>query len=431
MTVARRLAAILTADVADPPSQQQQREEAMMSRRSFLQSSAASAAYLASGGWPAYAANAPGVTDTEIKIGQTMPYSGPASAGGVIGRTEAAYFKMINQMGGVKGRKLNLISLDDGYSPPKTVEQTRRLVEQEQVAFIFGSLGTPTNAAIRSYLNDNKAPQLLIFTGAAMFGDPQHYPWTMGSLPSYQTEAHIFAKHILRTRPDAKLGVLYQNDGLGKDYLIGLRGGLGVDHAAMVIKEVSYEVSEPTIDSEVNSLQGAGVDTLIIAATPKAAAQTLRKAYDIGWMPVRYMSYVSGSITATLKPAGLDKSKGLIIATFVKDATDPRWKDDPGYKEWAAFVAKYLTPSELIDGNAVSSFGVAAMLIQILKQCGDDLSRENIMRQAANLKDLELPMLLPGIKVNTSPDNYYPIREMQLARFNGESWELFGDIISG
>ena len=272
MTAARRLAAILAAGVAGPPSQQQPREEAMVSRRSFLQSSAASAAYLASGVWPAYAANAPGVTHTEIQIGQTMPYSGPASAGGVIGRTEAAYFKMINEMGAVNGRKLNPISLDDGYSPPKTVEQTRRLVEQEQVAFIFGSLGTPTNAAIRPYLNNNKAPQLLIFSRAAMFGDPQHYPWTMGSLPSYQTEANIFAKHILKTKPDAKIGVLYQNDGLGKDYLTGLRAGLGDDHAAMIIKEVSYETSEPTVDLQVITLQGTGADTFLIAAIPKFAA---------------------------------------------------------------------------------------------------------------------------------------------------------------
>ena len=252
-----------------------------------------------------------------------------------------------------------------------------------------------------------------------------------GRHPNYQTEAHVFAKHILKTKPNSKIGVLYQNDGFGKDYLIGLRDVLGVDYPAMVIKEVSYEVSEPTINSQVVSLQGSGADTFLIAATAKFAAQAIRKAYDLGWRPVRYMSYVSGSITATLKPAGLDKSKGLIIGDFAKDPTDPRWRDDPGFKEWAAFVAKYLTPNDLIDANAVAAFGFAAILIQVLKQCGDDLSRENIMRQAANLKDLELPMLLPGIKVNTAPDNYYPIRQMQLATFNGESWELFGDVISG
>ena len=403
----------------------------MITRRFLLQSSAGSAAYLASGVWPAWAANAPGVTDTEIKIGQTMPYSGPASNYGVFGRTEAAYFKMINERGGVNGRKLNLISLDDGYSPPKTVEQTRRLVEQEQVAFIFGSLGTPTNAAIRSYLNDNKVPQLFIATSAAMFGDPQHYPWTMGGTLNYQTEAHIFAKHILKTMPDAKIGLLYQNDAFGKDYLIGLRDGLGIDHAAMMVKEVSYEVSEPTVDLQVVTLQGSEADTFVIAAISKFAAQAIRKAYDIGWMPVRFLYFAANSITATLRPAGLDKSKGLITTNFAKDPTDPRWKDDPGFKEYAEFVAKYLSPSDLIDASAVGGFGAAAMLIQVLKQCGDDLSRENIMRQAANLKDLELPMALSGIKVNTSPDNFYPIRQMQLATFNGESWEQFGDIISG
>jgi branched-chain amino acid transport system substrate-binding protein len=403
----------------------------MVSRRLFLQSSAASAAYLASGRWPAWAANAPGVTDAEIKFGQTMPYSGPASAYGVLGRTEAAYFKMINEQGGVNGRRLNLISLDDGYSPPKTVEQTRRLVEQEQVAFIFGSLGTPTNAAIRSYLNDNKVPQLLITTGAAMFGDPQHYPWTMGAIPNYQTEAHIFAKHILETKPDAKIGVLYQNDSYGKDYLIGMKEVLGADRAGMIVKEASYEVMDPTVDSQVVTLQGSGADTLMIAATPKAAAQTIRKAYDVGWTPVRYLNYPANSIATVLKPAGLDKSRGLITGVFAKDPTDARWKDDPGFKEYAAFMAKYMSPAEFIDFGAVTAFGVAAMLIPVLKQCGDDLSRENIMRQAANLKDLELPMLLPGIKVNTSPDNFYPIRQMQLAAFNGESWEQFGDIMSG
>ena len=404
----------------------------MITRRFLLQSAAAAAAYSSQGFRPSWAANAPGITDTEIKIGQTMPYSGPASAYGAVGRTELAYFKMVNEMGGgVNGRKLNLISLDDGYSPPKTVEQTRRLVEQEGVAFIFGSLGTPTNAAIRSYLNDSKAPQLLISTGAAMFDDPQHYPWMMGSLPNYQTEAHIFAKHILATKPDAKIGVLYQNDGVGKDYLIGLRAGLGFDRAAMIIKEVSYEVSEPTVDSQVVTLQSSGADVFVIAATPKAAAQTIRKTYDIGWMPPRYICYPASSIAVVLKPAGLDKSKGLITGVFVKDPTDPRWKDDAGYKAWAALVAKYLSPTDLVDVNAIIGFNAAAMLIQVLKQCGDDLSRENIIRQAANLKDLELPMLLPGIKVSTSPNNFRVIRQMQLATFNGESWEQFGDILSG
>jgi branched-chain amino acid transport system substrate-binding protein len=401
----------------------------MLSRRKLLKSTAPCAAYLALGSSTGRADNAPGVTDAEVKIGQTMPYSGPASAYGVNGRTHIAYFKRINESGGVNGRKINLISVDDGLQPAKTLEQTRRLVEQEQVAFIFGSLGTVSNAAIRSYLNDNKVPQLLITTGSAMFGDPKHYPWTIACLPNFQTESRIYARQILNTKPDAKIGLLYQNDGYGKDYLIGLRGGLG-DHASMIVQEVSYEASEPTVESQIVQLQGSGADTLLIAATPKFAAQAIRKAYDIGWMPERYMTVTASSITATLKPAGLEKCKGLISATYSKDPTDPRWKDDWGYKEWAGFVAKYMTAADLIDFNATVAFGVAAMLVQVLKQCGDDLSRENIMRQAANIKDLELPMLLPGIRVNTSPDNFYPIRQMQLSRFNGESWELFGDLMS-
>jgi branched-chain amino acid transport system substrate-binding protein len=413
-----------------PRETKSNRRKFMTTRRTFLASSAAAAAVMATGVWPARADNAPGITDTEIKIGQTMPYSGPASAYGVIGRTEAAYFKMINDMGGINGRKINLISLDDSYSPPKTVEQVRRLVEQEQVAFLFQTLGTPPNSAIRQYLNDNKVPQLFVSTGASMFADPEHFPWTIGFNPNYQTEAKIYAKHILATKPDAKIGVLYQNDGFGKDYLIGLKDGLGPDHARMLMKEVSYETSEPTIDSQIVTLQGSGADVLIIAATPKFAAQAIRKTYDLGWTPVRYLSNVSPSITAVLKPAGLEKSKGLITAYYGKDPTDARWKDDPGFKEWKDFVGKYMSPAELNDANATYAFGAAATMIQVLKQCGNDLSRENILKQAANIKDLQLPMLLPGMKINTSPTNYSPIRQMQLATFDGESWQLFGDLIT-
>jgi branched-chain amino acid transport system substrate-binding protein len=402
----------------------------MVSRRLFLQSSVAAATYLASGLAIARAASAPGVTDTEIKFGQTMPYSGPASAYGVNGRTEVAYCKMTNEMGGVNGRKLNLISLDDSLSPSKTVEQTRRLVEQEQVAFVFGSPGTASNAAVRSYLNDNKVPQLFVASGDSMFGDPQHYPWTIGFYPNYRSEARNYAKHILRTKPTAKIALLYQKVAFD-DYSVGLREGLGLNHAEMIAAEISYEVSQPTIDSEIVTLQASGADTLIIAATPKFAAQAIRKAYDIGWNPLRYLGYPSASIATVLKPAGIDKSKGLISASFAKDPTDPLWKDDIGYKEWARFVAKYLTPTDLIDANAVVSFGAAATLVEVLKQCGDDLSRDSIMRQAANIKDLELPMLLPGIKVNTGPDRFYPIRQMQLTTFNGESWKLFGDLLNG
>ena len=399
----------------------------MITRRTFLQSSAAAAAFAASAG-SARADNAPGVTDAEIKIGQTMPYSGPASAYGVIGRAEAAYFKMINEQGGINGRKINLISLDDGYSPPKTVEQTRRLVEDEKVAFIFNSLGTPPNLAIRQYLNDNKVPQLFVATGAATFSDPQHFPWTMGWQPNYQTEAKIFGKHILKTKPDAKIAVLYQNDGFGKDYLIGLKEGLGADHAGMVIKEASYETSEPTVDSQIVTLQGSGADVLLIAATPKFAAQAIRKTFDVGWTPVRYMTDVSQSIATVMKPAGLEKSKGVITGVYGKDPTDARWKDDSGFKEYSAFIGKYMTPHDLIDANAVYGFGLGATMMQVLKQCGNDLSRANVMKQAANLKDLELPMLLPGIKINTSPDNFSPIRQEALASFNGESWEQFGEL---
>jgi branched-chain amino acid transport system substrate-binding protein len=399
----------------------------MITRRTFLQSSAAAAALSASAG-SARADNAPGITDTEIKIGQTMPYSGPASAYGVIGRTEAAYFKMINEQGGINGRKINLISLDDAYSPPKTVEQVRRLVEDEKVAFLFNTLGTPPNLAIRQYCNDNKIPQLFVATGAATFSDPKHFPWTIGFQPNYQTEAKILTKHILKTKPDAKIGVLYQNDGFGKDYLIGLKDGLGADRAGMVIKEVSYETSEPTVDSQIVTLQGSGADVFLLAATPKFAAQAIRKAFDIGWTPVRYMTDVAASIATVLKPAGLEKSKGLITAAYLKDATDERWKDDAGMKEWKDFAGKYLSANDLIDSNAIYGFTVAPTLVQVLKQCGADLSRDNIMKEAANIKDLELAMLLPGIKINTSPDNFSPIRQEQLASFNGESWELFGEL---
>jgi branched-chain amino acid transport system substrate-binding protein len=280
-------------------------------------------------------------------------------------------------------------------------------------------------------MNDNKIPQLFVATGASLFSDPQHFPWTMGWQPNYQTEAAIFGKHIVATKPDAKIGVLYQNDSFGKDYLIGLKNGLGADHAGMVIKEVSYETSEPTVDSQIVTLQGAGVDTVLYAATPKFAAQAIRKTYDLGWSPVRYMTDVSQSVATVMKPAGLEKSKGVITAVYGKDPTDARWKDDPGYKAFAAFVGKYLTPNDLTDSNAVYGFGAAATMVQVLKQCGDDLSRENVMRQAANIKDLMLPMGLPGLSINTSPTNFSPIRQMELASFDGESWRAFGDLMSG
>jgi branched-chain amino acid transport system substrate-binding protein len=401
----------------------------MITRRTFLQSSAATAAFAASAS-SARADNAPGITDTEIKIGQTMPYSGPASAYGVIGRTEAAYFKMINDQGGINGRKINLISLDDAYSPPKTVEQVRRLVEDEKVAFLFQTLGTAPNLAIRQYLNDNKVPQLFVSTGAAVFADPQHFPWTIGYNPNYQTEAHIYGKDILKTKPDGKIAVLYQNDGFGKDYLIGLKAELG-DHAGMIVKEASYETSEPTVDSQVVTLQGSGADIFIIGATPKFAAQAIRKSSDLGWDATRYLSNVSPSIATVLKPAGLEKSKGVITAYYGKDPTDARWKDAADLKAWQAFCDKYMSQKEFVDANATYAFSAASTMAQVLKQCGNDLSRDNVMKQATNVKDFEPPMVLPGMRINTSPTNFSPIRQMQLAKFDGQSWQLFGDLLMG
>jgi branched-chain amino acid transport system substrate-binding protein len=403
----------------------------MVSRRLFLQSSAAAAITGASGVHRAWAANAPGVTDAEIKIGQTFPYSGPASSYSTIARAQAAYFTMINEKGGVNGRKLNLISLDDGYSAPKTVEQTRRLIEQEGVAFTFQSFGGFTNLAVRPYLNEHKAPQLFVAAGADQLDDPQNFPWTIGFNPATSTEGRIYAKHILATKPDAKVGVLYQNDQLGKTFLAGVRDGLGAEHAGALVKEASYEVADPTVDSQVITLRGAGVDALILAALAKPAAQAIRKVYDLGWTPERYLFFGASSIAGTLQPAGLEKCKGLITAGYQKDPTVPIWQDDPGFKEWAAFATKYMSPTDVRDGRAAYGFTAAATMVHVLEQCGNDLSRENILRQALAIKDLELPMLLPGVKINTSPDNYFLIRQMQLARFNGELWEPFGELISG
>jgi branched-chain amino acid transport system substrate-binding protein len=399
----------------------------MLDRRQLLAGAAASAAALSVG--RARAANAPGVTDKEIKIGQTMPYSGPASAYGAIGRAEAAYFKMLNEKGGVNGRMINLISLDDGYSPPKTVEQVRRLVEQEKVAFLFNTLGTPPNLAIREYCNKNGVPQLFVATGAAAFSDPEHFKWTMGFQPNYQTESAIFGKHILQTKPKGKIAILYQNDGFGKDYLIGLKRGLGAGNEGMIVKEATYETSEPTVDSQVTALQGTGADVFVIAATPKFAAQAIRKSYDLGWGAARYVTDVSLSVGSVLKPAGFEKAKGLITANYGKDASDPRWKDDAGMKMFKEFVGKYMSAKDLIDNNVLYGFGAAMTMAHVLKECGDDLSRDNILKQATSLKDFEVPTLLPGIKLNTSPTNYSPIRQEQLQQFNGTTWELFGDLI--
>jgi branched-chain amino acid transport system substrate-binding protein len=402
----------------------------VITRRFLLQSAAAAAAYSAEGFRPARAENAPGVTKTEIKIGQTMSYSGPASAYGVIGRTELAYFKMINEQGGVNGRKINLISLDDAYTPSNTVEQTRRLIEQERVAFIFGSLGGYTNLAARKYLNDNKIPHLSLAVAADIVGDPEHYPWTIGANPAISSEVHIYAKYILATKPNAKIGVLYQHDGVFKIFVTAMREGLGAENASMIVGKASYELLEPTVDSQIISLQGSGADTLIIGATPKAAAQAIRKAYELGWSPDRLLFNGASGIVTTLKPAGVEKSRGIITAAYGKDPNDPRWKDDPGMKQWEAFAAKYLSATDFKDSSAFYGFNVALLMIQVLKQCGDDLSRNNIMRQALNIKNFATPGSLPGASINTSPTNYFPQRQLQLARFNGENWELFGDLMS-
>jgi branched-chain amino acid transport system substrate-binding protein len=372
----------------------------------------------------------PGASDTEIKLGQTMPYSGGASAYGTIGRAESAYFQMMNEQGGVNGRKITLLSLDDGYNPSRTVEQIRRLVEEDGVLFIFQSLGTPTNTAIQKYLNARKVPQLFVATGATKWGDPQNFPWTMGWQPSYQSEGRIYAKYVLRHKPTAKIGVLYQNDDYGKDYLKGLKDGLG-SKASLIVKEVSYEVTDPSVDSQIVTLQASGADTFYIVATPKFAAQAIRKSYDIGWRPLGLLNNVSASVAAVLEPAGLDRSIGLITAAYVKDPTDPQWQKDKSFKDWVDWMKRYYPQGDLTDVYNVIGYSVAQTLVQVLKQCGDDLTRGNVMRQAANLKDFELPMLLPGIRISTGPNDFYPIEQLQLARFDGKRWVLFGEVITG
>jgi branched-chain amino acid transport system substrate-binding protein len=371
----------------------------------------------------------PGATDSEIKIGQTMPYSGPASAYGTIGRAEAAYFKMINEQGGINGRKINFISLDDGYSPPKTVEQTRRLVEEEQVLLIFQSLGTAMNSAIQKYMNAKKVPQLFVATGATKWGDPEHFPWTMGWQPNYQTETHIYAKYLLQNKRDAKIAVLFQNDDYGKDYLKGLHDGLGQQTEKLIVREASYEATDPTVDSQIVTLQGSGADVLFIFATPKFAAQAIRKTYDIGWKPMTFVNNVSTSVATVLQPAGLEKSTGLITALYFKDPTDPQWANDPSLKLWHDWMKKYYPEGDIKDGSNIYAYAAAQTMAHVLKQCGDDLSHENIMRQAARLKDLEIPVLLPGIRITTGPADFYPIEQVQLARFDGKRWVLFGEVI--
>ena len=371
-----------------------------------------------------------GATDTEIKIGNIMPYSGPASAYGVIGKTEAAYFKKINDAGGINGRKINFISYDDGYSPPKTVEQARKLVESDEVLLIFNALGTPPNSAIHKYMNSKKVPQLFVATGATKWNDPKDYPWTMGWQPSYQSETQIYAKYLLKEKPDAKIGVLYQNDDYGKDYLKGLKDGLGAKAASMIVAEESFETSEPTIDNHIVKLKASGADVFIDIATPKFAAQAIKKVAEIEWKPLHFLNNVSASVGSVIKPAGYENSQGIISAAYLKDASDPQWDNDPGMKTFYDFLAKDYPEGNKLDGSTVVAFGVAQTLVEVLKKCGDDLPRANIMKQAADLKDFRTEVLLPGIKINTSPTDFAPISQLQLMKFKGEKWELFGEIIS-
>ena len=372
----------------------------------------------------------PGVTDTEILLGQTMPYSGPASAYGTYGKAQAAFFRMINEHGGINGRKIKLLSLDDGYSPPRAVEQIRKLLEHEQVLAIFSSFGTPTNTAIVKYLNIKKVPHLFVTSGAAEFADPKTYPWTMGWRVNYVSEAKVYARYLLQVRPNAKIAALYQNDDLGKDYLRGLREGLGDRADKMIVAEASFEVTDPTVDSQIITLKASDADAFFIFSSPKAAAQAIRKVWDLGWRPLQFVGNPASSVATVMKPAGLEKSVGIIGGAFLKDPTDSHWQNDAGLKEWLDFMKQYYPEGDVTDFYNVYAYATAQTLVQVLKQCGDDLTRENLMRQAANLKNLELPILIPGIRVNTGPHDYSPIEQMQLQRFDGKQWVLFGDIIT-
>ena len=371
-----------------------------------------------------------GATDTEIKIGNIMPYSGPASAWSVIGRTEAAYFRKINAEGGINGRKINFISYDDAYSPPKAVEQARKLVESDEVLLIFGPLGTPSNSAIQRYMNAKKVPQLFVQTGATKWNDPQRFPWTMGWQPNYQNEARIYAKYILKEKRDARIAVLYQDDDYGKDYLKGLKDGLGDKAASMIVVEDAYEVAEPTIDSHIVKMKSLNADVFVDITGAKFAAQAIRKAAEIGWRPLHFLNAVSTSIGAVIKPAGFENAQDIISVAFLMDPLDLQWKDDPGMKAFDEFLAKDFPEGNRADSLIVTGFNVAQTLAQVLKQCGDNLTRENVMKQAANLKDFRTTNLLPGIKINTSPIDFAPIKQVRLRRFKGATWELFGPMLN-
>jgi branched-chain amino acid transport system substrate-binding protein len=401
----------------------------MLHRRALL-TTAAAAGFVPAAPRILRAAESPGVTATEIRLGNTMPYSGPASAYGTIGKAMAAMFQMANDQGGFAGRKVNFISYDDGYSPPKTVEQTRRLIEDDKVAALFAPLGTPTNSATVRYVNQKKVPDLFLATGADKWSDYKEHPWTIGWQPSYVTESQVYAKYILAQKPDAKIGILYQNDDFGKDYLNGVRDILK-DRYEHQVTSVSYEVTDATIDSQLVSLQAAGIDVLMTVASPKFAAQSIRKVAGMNWKPLHILSGVSVSVGAVMIPAGPENGVGIISSTYGKDPTDPSWDDDAGMKTWRAFMAKYYPEGDLKDAGNVAAFGLTYTMLAVLKNCGEDLSRENMLKQATSLHDLENPVLLPGIKINTGPTNYRPIRQLQLMRWTGKTWDRFGDIIEG
>ena len=371
-----------------------------------------------------------GASDTEIKLGHCGPYSGPASAYGVIGKGIEAYWKSVNDAGGINGRKINFITLDDGYSPAKTVEVVRQLVEQDKVLCLFNTLGTPSNTAIQKYMNQKKVPQLYVATGASKWGRPKEFPWTMGYQPDYHTEAVIYAKHIQANIKDAKVGVLMQNDDFGKDYVDGFKEGLGKDAGTVIAKLVTYEVTDPTVESQIIQLKDSGANVFFNVATPKFAAQAIRKAADIGWKPAQYMTNVSASVTSVMKPAGFDNGQGIITAAYLKDPTDKRWEDDAEMKTWRAWMDKYMPGANQGDANYVYAYSVSFLMQQTLAKCGDTLTHENVMKQAANFQKLRVPMLLPGITVSTSPTDYYPIQAVQLQRFKGETWDLFGEVMA-
>ncbi|MBR1156561.1 ABC transporter substrate-binding protein [Bradyrhizobium sp. JYMT SZCCT0428] len=371
-----------------------------------------------------------GASDTEIKIGNIMPYSGPASAYGVIGKTEEAYFKKINAEGGINGRKITFVSYDDSYSPPKAVEQARKLVESDEVLVVFNPLGTPSNSAIQKYLNSKKVPQLFVATGATKWNEPKDFPWTIGWQPSYQSEARIYAKFLMKEKPDAKIAVFYQNDDFGKDYLKGLKDGLGAK-ASMIVAEESYETSEPSIDSHIVKLKATGADVFISITTPKFAAQAIKKIAEVEWRPLHIVSNVSASVGSVIKPAGFENAQGILSANYAKDGADAQWDNDPGMKKFYEFLAKYYPEANKLDGSVVYGYGAAQTMVKVLEMCGDDLTRANVMKQAASLKDFAPDTLLPGVKINTSAKDFAPIEQLQMQRFKGEKWELFGDIISG